>query len=416
MDFAHLGKAECAARPLIDWSPAANDHGKVGQTCRGTRLDAIEKAIRNALEKGNAEDRAFREKVYRSAFAALDRALQANPGVTVEVAINRRKSIQAKITEIESEYLPAVPDVAPRGDAPAVELAADAAPTVETGRAAPSPAVDRPVQPGSDAPHSRVLPVVPDIMPDTTLPGVPAIDMSAPASAQAAAEVAPDRDERRIRGRRLPLTGIFLGVTLLAAIGIGLFFAMQTGVFKTPAQLDTAPPQAPPTVEGDDFTPADGEAGPAKPGAADQSRDWINVFSPTDPTHVSAPSDAKAEVMKDDTGSFLRIQSGASGSAISFDVGQGVLEKLAGKHAVFDIIARSEEGKETQMSVDCNFGELGDCGRKRYAVGQQQNEYLFDVKFPDKHPGSAGTIAINSDFDKQGKAADIYEIRVSVEP
>lgn len=416
MDFAHLGKAECAARPLIDWSPAANDHGKVGQTCRGTRLDAIEKAIRNALEKGNAEDRAFREKVYRSAFAALDRALQANPGVTVEVAINRRKSIQAKITEIESEYLPAVPDVASRGDAPAVELAADAAPTVETGRAAPSPAVDRPVQPGSDAPHSRVLPVVPDIMPDTTLPGVPAIDMSAPASAQAAAEVAPDRDERRIRGRRLPLTGIFLGVTLLAAIGIGLFFAMQTGVFKTPAQLDTAPPQAPPTVEGDDFTPADGEAGPAKPGAADQSRDWINVFSPTDPTHVSAPSDAKAEVMKDDTGSFLRIQSGASGSAISFDVGQGVLEKLAGKHAVFDIIARSEEGKETQMSVDCNFGELGDCGRKRYAVGQQQNEYLFDVKFPDKHPGSAGTIAINSDFDKQGKAADIYEIRVSVEP
>ncbi|MCZ8545655.1 hypothetical protein OOJ09_15800 [Mesorhizobium qingshengii] len=379
-------------------------------------MDAIEKAIRNALEKGNAEDRAFREKVYRSAFAALDRALQANPGVTVEVAINRRKSIQAKITEIESEYLPAVPDVAPRGDAPAVELAADAAPTVETGRAAPSPAVDGPVQSGSDAPHLRVLPVVPDIMPDTTLPGVPAIDMSAPASAQAAAEVAPDRDERRIRGRRLPLTGIFLGVTLLAAIGIGLFFAMQTGVFKTPAQLDTAPPQAPPTVEDDDFTPADGETGPAKPGAADQSRDWINVFSPTDPTHVSAPSDAKAEVMKDDTGSFLRIQSGASGSAISFDVGQGVLEKLAGKHAVFDIIARSEEGKETQMSVDCNFGELGDCGRKRYAVGQQQNEYLFDVKFPDKHPGSAGTIAINSDFDKQGKAADIYEIRVSVEP
>ena len=416
MDFAHLDKAECAARPLIDWSPAANDHGKVGQTCRGTRLDAIEKAIRNALEKGNAEDRAFREKVYRSAFAALDRALQANPGVTVEVAINRRKSIQEKITEIESEFLPAVPDVAPRGEAPAVELAADAAPTVETGQAAPSPVVDGPVQPGSDAPHSHVLPVVPDIMPEPVLPGAPAIDMSAPASAQAAAEVAPDRDERRIKGRRLPLTAIFLGVTLLAAIGIGLFFAMQTGVFKTPAQLDTAPPQAPPTVEDDDFTPADGETGPAKPGAADQSRDWINVFSPTDPTHVSAPSDAKAEVMKDDTGSFLRIQSGASGSAISFDVGQGVLEKLAGKHAVFDIIARSEDGKETQMSVDCNFGELGDCGRKRYAVGQQQNEYLFDVKFPDKHPGSAGTIAINSDFDKQGKAADIYEIRVSVEP
>ncbi|MBZ9907729.1 hypothetical protein LB557_17105 [Mesorhizobium sp. BR115XR7A] len=381
-------------------------------------MDAIEKAIRNALEKGNAEDRAFRERVYRSAFAALDRALQANPGVTVEVAIKRRKAIQAKITEIESEYLPAVPGVAPQIDAPAVEAAAGAAPAVEAGPRASSPAVtvDGPGQPASDAPRSRVLPVVPDIMPDATLPGAPAIDMSVPASSGAATEVAPDRDERRIRGRRLPLTAIFFTVTLLAAIGIGLYFAMQTGVFKTAAQLNTAPPEAPPTVEDDDFTPADGANAPAKPGAADLSRDWINVFSPSDPTHVAAPSDAKAEVMKDDSGPFLRIQSGASGSAIAFDVGQGVLEKLAGKHAVFDIIARAEDGKDTQISVDCNFGELGDCGRKRYAVGQQKNEYLFDVKFPGKHPGSAGTIAINSDFDKQGKAVDVYEIRVSVEP
>ena len=118
--------------------------------------------------------------------------------------------------------------------------------------------------------------------------------------------------------------------------------------------------------------------------------------------------------MKDDSGSFLRITSGPAGSAISFDVGQGILEQIAGKHAVFDIIARAEDGKETQMSVDCNFGELGDCGRKRYAVGNQRNEYLFDVQMPAKRPGAAGSIAINSDFDKQGKSVDIYEIRVSV--
>ncbi|UVK39036.1 hypothetical protein LHFGNBLO_000349 [Mesorhizobium sp. AR10] len=392
-------------------------------------MDAIEKAIRNAFEKGNAEDRAFREKVYRSAFAALDRVLQANPGVTVEAAIKRRKSVQAKITEIESEFLPAVPDVTSQAEsaatAPAVELPTNAEGTVEAVEVAeavepaPSPAivVDAPVQPSaSDAPQSRVLPVVPDIMPDEVLSGAPEIDMFTSAPTEAAAEVAPDRDERRVRGPRLPLTAIFLGVTLLAAVGIGLYFAVQTGVFKTPAQLDTAPPEAPPTVDDDDFTPPADQAAPQKPADAEQARDWINVFSPTDPTHVSTPSDAKADVMQDDTGSYLRIRSGASGSAVSFDVGQGVLEKLAGKHAVFDIVARSEEGKETQISIDCNFGDLGDCGRKRYAVGQQQNEYLFDVQFPDKKPGAAGTIAINSDFDKQGKAVDIYEIRVSIAP
>ncbi|MER8828322.1 hypothetical protein NKH73_17990 [Mesorhizobium sp. M0938] len=389
-------------------------------------MDAIEKAIRNAFEKGNAEDRTFRERVYRSAFAALDRALQANPGVTVEVAIKRRKAVQAKITEIESEFLPAVPEVGPATDddaaAPAVERPAEGAaePTVDADtEPSPSPeiVVDSPVKPPvSDAPRSRVLPVVPDIMPEAVISGAPEIDMSSPSTGDGDAEVMPDRDDRRVRGRRLPLTAIFLGVTLLAAAGIGVYFAAQTGVFKSAAELDTAPPQTPPTVEDDDFTPPSDTASPLTPGAADENRDWINVFTPSDPALVSAPSDARAEVMEDDSGSFLRIRSGASGSAISFDVGQGVLEKLAGKHAVFDIIARSEEGKETQISVDCNFGELGDCGRKRYAVGHEHNEYLFDVRFPDKRPGAAGTIAINSDFDKQGKSVDIYEIRVSIVP
>lgn len=408
-------------------------------------MDAIEKAIRNAFEKGNAEDRAFRERVYRSAFAALDRALQANPGVTVEVAIKRRKAVQAKITEIESEFLPAVSGVGrPTDDdaaAPAVkqpadsEAEAEAEAEAETDAGAdaepaspPDVVIDGPVKPpaseappasyappASDTPRSRVLPVVPDIMPEAAFPGAPEIDLSSPSSTgDDDAEVMPDRDDRRVRGPRLPLTAIFLGVTLLAAVGIGLYFAAQTGVFKSAAELDTAPPQTVPTVEDDDFTPPGDTASPLDSG--DVERDWINVFSPSDPALVSAPSDAKAEVMQDDSGSFLRIRSGASGSAISFDVGQGVLEKLAGKHATFDIIARSEEGKDTQISVDCNFGELGDCGRKRYAVGHERNEYLFDVRFPDKRPGAAGTIAINSDFDKQGKSVDIYEIRVSIVP
>mgnify|MGYP000937047024 CR=1 FL=1 len=106
-------------------------------------MDAIEKAIRNAFEKGNADDRAFREKVYRSAFAALDRALQANPGVTVEVAIKRRKAMQAKIAEIESEFLPAV---GAREQAPAASPAAPAAEVgaVGTAQQAPVPTIDAP--------------------------------------------------------------------------------------------------------------------------------------------------------------------------------------------------------------------------------------------------------------------------------
>src|SRR5262249_11540193 len=88
--------------------------------------------------------------------------------------------------------------------------------------------------------------------------------------------------------------------------------------------------------------------------------------------------------------------------------------EIAGKHATFDIVARSEEGKEAQFSVDCYFGELGDCGRKRFPATYEKRDFLFELQMPAKPPGSEGTIAITSDVDNTGKAVDVFEIRVSV--
>lgn len=374
-------------------------------------MDPIEKAIRNAFEKGNADDRAFREKVYRSAFAALDRALQANPSLTVETAIKRRKAMQAKITEIESEYLPAVsvasPDVEMGENAPPVVT-----PSIEAAQVPVAPDVvsanrrEPSFDPEIGAPHITASPSVDG--PTITEPVLAGSALQERNFGNDAYQVAPDRDERRSTRRRFPFRSLVLGLIMLALAGTGLWWAVQNGLLTMPAQS----PAPSPATEGQASAPAAGE--PGLSGQADESRNWITVFSPDDPTLVSAPADAMAEVMKDDSGSFLRIRSGKSGSAINFDVGQGILENLSGKHAVFDILARSEEGKDTQMSVDCNFGELGDCGRKRYAVGHERNEYLFDVQFPDKRPGAAGSIAVNSDFNKQGKSVDIYQIRVSV--
>ncbi|MGN6142566.1 MAG: hypothetical protein ACTHOP_03140, partial [Mesorhizobium sp.] len=251
-------------------------------------MDPIEKAIRNAFEKGNADDRAFREKVYRSAFAALDRALQANPGVTVEAAINRRKAMQAKIAEIESEFLPAVDsappvpgadDAAPAVDiggqrsedasstpAPAVEVSgagsgevpsvempsvggASAPPSVEAGRSQERGArVEPEFSPRSDAAAARprVEPSVADITPAPVLAG------SAPA--ETAAAVAPDRDARRAR-RRFP-TGLVLGVLLLAAIVAGAWWAVQSGLFRLPGEIGSSRPAG---EDGDQGTaPAEG--------------------------------------------------------------------------------------------------------------------------------------------------------------
>ena len=374
-------------------------------------MDPIEKAIRNALEKGDTGDRVFREKVYRSAFSALDRALQANPNVTVETAINRRKAMQAKIAEIEAEFLPAPvradPAFAPESEAGEADIDAMVQPPLtdpEPAHAAPAgyrePVLDMATGEDASPLAEQILPEVPDIMPDAPLP-------------RTAAEPQPDLAPKRRRPRRRSLPAIFTGLTLLAVIALGAWWLLQSGALRTPEERGEVP-VPPASVEDEDFSPS-GAAGPLRTSEAQLPEEWISVFTPRDPTTISTPADASAEVKEDDSGTFLRVRSGSSGSAVSFDVGQGILDEMSGKRAVFVLAARAEDGKETQISIDCNFGELGDCGRKRYAVTRERGEYLFDVQLPDKPAGAAGTIAINSDVDNKGKAIDIYEIKVSVE-
>lgn len=374
-------------------------------------MDPIEKAIRSAFEKGSAEDRAFREKVYRSAFAALDKAIKANPAMTVEAAIRRRKALQAKVAEIESEFLPAVgaPTVEPEQPAPPMQAPQAAAPgrppSVEPPPARP---VDRPAarrEPSIAADDPVLSGPVPVVAPDGEYP-------AAAARARGPA-VDPDRNEARARPRRRPYVLVFVMATLVAAAGIGAWWASQTGLFLSQAERDTSVPNPPQTSEPEDFVPEQ-EAAPNQAGTADPNRNWIGIFSPADPSSVTAAGGSTAQVMQDGGGPFLRIVSGAAGATVLFDVGQGVLEQLAGKSATFDIVARGAEGQQTEMAVDCNFGDLGDCGRKRYAVSFEKADYLFEVAFPNENPGAEGTIAVNSDFSGSGKAVDIYEIRVSV--
>lgn len=390
-------------------------------------MDAIERAIRSALEKGNASDRAFRERVYRQAFAALERALQANPGVTVETAIRRRKGLQGKITEIEAAYLPpapSLPDIAQADDGPVelpdvrVERAspqADFAPEVSVsaggaGRLDP----DFPAAPSvaSDTGEPE-MPVAPEIVVQTQggpTPVVPDIMAETAPEVREVPDVQPSGKPPR---RRRPFAAMFLGIVLLCAAAMGIWLAVQTGLIGgLTSGTDTTDIQPPP-AETEDFEPGS-EGAPVTAGEADPHVNWIAVFAPSDPSTVSAPGDAKADSMQDSTGPFIRIRSGASGSAVLFDIGQGVLEQVAGKRATFDIVARAEDGKDTQVSVLCNFGELGDCGRKRYAVGSARADYLFEVDVPKGEPGAGGTIAINSDFTNGGKAVDIFEIKVSV--
>lgn len=385
-------------------------------------MDAIERAIRGALERGDANDRAYREKVYRSVFAALEKSIASSTSLTEEAAQRRREALKARITEIEQEFVPALrpaeqpmptangrPPASPApAVAPAVRISDDAR-RAETAPEIPGPSLDEPAQTSHRL--GRTEPDFPDIGPEEEPRGfAPEGDLAAPS-------VADERlyDREAASERRRPWAATLIAVTVLAALAIGGWWVVGMGLLGRP---DGSVPNPPVETTEEDFEP--GQAAqqepppPLGPGTAEAGRDWITAFSPADPVAVTAPAGARADIMEEEGESFIRIRSGESGAPVVFDVGQGILERIAGRRAVFDIVARAEEGQETQVSVQCDFGGLGDCGRRRYIVGQNRADYLFELDLPSGDPGGAGTISIVSDVENGGKAVDIFEIRVSV--
>jgi hypothetical protein len=379
-------------------------------------LDPIEQAIRNAFSKGNPEDPAFREKVYRSANAALEKALQANASISPEAAERRRKSLLAAVTSIESEFVPAVEAVA----SPDASTAAMSAPPV----AAPVPSVDESDEPpepmlSAARPAGRKEPTLfsePARIESTPARQEPASDWPAALSVdrpKLAGDASPaprpdraaDRPARK-RGRWGTVAGLF---SFLIIVGLAIWAAAEFGLLNLPN--DGAQPQASGPQQTASGSGTEGE--PRKPGEEEALENWIVVFSPDDPTSVAAAAGATAEVVEGGGEKAIRISSGPSGAVVRFDVGQGILERIAGKHAVFDIVARTGDGPETQMSVTCDFGALGDCGRNRYVVGPQRSEYLFQIDVPSATPAGAGVIEVQSDVANSGKSVEIVQIRVS---
>ncbi|WP_048648272.1 hypothetical protein [Nitratireductor soli] len=344
-------------------------------------MDAIEKAIRNAFDKGDARERAFREKVYRSAFAALERTLQARADMPEEAKRARRDGLKAKITEIETEFMPAARTAAPKPE-PRPQPAAEPRPR-------PTPRRD------DDADF---------------VPRVEREDRASPAAAATAKETA-RRIKAALPGRQRPFAMIYLVATLVAFAGIGIWWAMSSGILLSSEERDTSVRNPPLTLQEEDYSAGEAGSG-AQPGSRPRG-DWITVFSPADPTTVAAPGNASAEVMQDGENRFLRIGSSAD-TGVVFDVGQGILETLAGRRAIFAVNARAEDGTETQISISCHFGALGDCGRTRYVVGATRADYLFEVDFPEAAPDGGGTIAIVPDVNGQGRVLDVFAIRAAV--
>lgn len=357
---------------------------------------AVKQAILAALKKGDVHDRAFRETVYRQVFAALERSVATNAELTADDVFRRREHVVAMIAEIENDFsavdaqiandvvLPPqsrAPAVAPSGGRRSYEADTDFMPSLsDYERLSPS------LQPNDASIHPE------------------AILMDRREMRQETRREARGAHKQKRKKNLLIRLIVWIIVLILLALGGWWVWgqaekALRTGGASIEEIIGT----------GGDLT---GEA--LLPGNV--ASEWIDIFVPTDASTVRAGSGAAAQISRDDEGAFLSAGAGGGqgSTPIIFEVGQGALERFVGETAVFSLRARAPEG-ETQISLTCDFGELGKCNRLRYVVGQTTAEYLFEVELVNRAPTKGGTISITPDIEGRGRMLDVYSIKMSAE-
>ncbi len=341
-------------------------------------MDPIEKAIRNALEKGNPVDASFRQRVYASAEAALGRSLSAQQNVTETQKSQRIANLRTIARSIESEFQPAVEPVR--------------APTPQSQKR----------EDWSVAPPERNA--------ASTQPRTPAV--AAPKQDQKIAETKP----KKRSGSGGVLRGLRNLIIFLALIALALFLAWKYwAAALVPKEFGGMADKS------DLSTSQSSGASPAKKlGKASATDDsWISVFAPSDSASVDVSDGLTAELQGAGADQRLRLvpstKNGAKTGA-TFEVGRGILEKLRGKKVVFDIFAKADEGAAAEMTVSCDLAGMGTCQRTRFHLESQPGDNLLVMQLADNGPEASGTLTISPDIEGASHPVEIYSIRVQVAP
>ena len=343
-------------------------------------MDPIEKAIRNALEKGNPVDALFRQRVYASAEAALGRSLSAQQNVTDSQKAQRIANLRSISRTIESEFQPAVEPVR-----------------------APAPQPQRRDDWSVAPPVRNVAPVE---------PRTPVV--AAPTSRQVKKIV--ETKPKRRSGSGGILRGLLNLIIFIALLTLALFLAWK---YWAAAYI---PKEFGGTAEKADLSSSQSAgASPAKRLGKETEADesWISVFAPSDAATVDVSDGLTAELQGTGSDQRLRLipstKSGAKAGA-TFEVGRGILEKLRGKKVVFDIFAKADEGTAAEMSVSCDLAGMGTCQRTRFHLESQPGDNLLVMQLADNGPEASGTLTISPDIEGASHPVEIYSIRVQVAP
>lgn len=425
-------------------------------------MAGFEDLIRGALAKQANPSSETRERVYESARQALDRMLEGNDSLSPEVVTAQRVKLEEAIKKIDATY--GDPPVTPAAVSPPLppspspspsQNAANAAPApkAEPVRLTPEPTMAQPIPAPKVAPETPSAPAAP-VAPAAPIaaPAAPAAPVAAPpASVTAAPTVSapaappatpvvephvttttpapsvaaspsvatipeppkPVEEETdypdaylgdALRERR-PYAKMLLWAIILVGLGVAGWWVYSNGRALVEQELGGGVPNPPRTLESG-----------ASSGAQDEEG-WITVFAPQDDAQsVGTPGAGAAELQQDGNRAVMRLASpdAALSNNLLIRMPRGSMEALKGKSATFELIVRSAGDEDQSFVIFCEFGSMGDCGRKRFVAGSNPKPILFDVLINDASLGTEedAFISLNTDFEGTGRALDLYSIRV----
>lgn len=410
-------------------------------------MKGMEAAIRGALERAGTHGAGQRAQIYRSARTALQRSLEKQ-GITDTAVIARQlDKLDDLIDEIEAgkaaeegaaahselEQAKTVPPVAapsplPR-DAASPQAGRPAARIPDPGPGAGSgngprtePVFGQASQPAGGEPSVWDAPEA------VRAPDRSDRSESTAAAPRTAAGVAPAREPKperpalwkrlkareprpappKQKKRRPVFATLFSFAVLFSFFGIGLWFLIETGALKSPAERDTSVPNPPARVDEEDF------AGTFNPGQG-FSGEWTTIFVPGRESGLQLGPGVTAETVNAGPGPALRIESGDGGPAgeASIMLPPEALQSVAGGASVMALTMRAASSGTTQVYVECDFGTLGGCGRKRFDVTYEASDFLITLDFSQGlAPAQPGRLIINSDISGKGMAIELLAVRV----
>ncbi len=439
-------------------------------------MAGFEDLIRGTLSKHGDVTPEARAAIYDSSRQALERMLSQNQALDLAAQSLQRQRLESAIANIEVGYLansnptqaaasqspwPVAPSpVAPVGAAPIPAAPPPpttplqppqslSPPTASTSPSPPPPPppipVFRPdhsatpagtdiapsnpggirVEPGTESPPLPVPPTAPVAAPASppspSFPSPPSPPPPPPIPVKLGdgkAEVAESVEESAIDSRdayseayaasaareRKPYAKLLLWTIIVVGFGVASWWAYTFGPALIEQQLGGSVPNPGQTIESGQFLPGDADG-------------WITVFNPSDDSiNIDAGGRGTAEVFQNPNERFVRLASNAGNSEnnLKILVPRGVMLPLKGEAATVEILLKSSAKTNHQFAVYCEFGKMGNCGRKRFTAGDRVEAQIFDVILNNVELGQDedAYLSFNTDVGGNGRAVDIYVIRL----